>query len=161
MNANLPDPLAQEALRSLQAFEKAAESETVQHIEETVAKEALLSVFAFSSYVAKACIRTPSLLRELAQSHDLNRRYSSDHYNQVLQTRLETVADEGELYNLRDDPGEANNIADIDGRVTELLTSRVLDFIVNLSESTVANDAQLVEADDKMIENLRSLGYVQ
>jgi len=74
---------------------------------------------------------------------------------------FDSESDEGELYNLRDDPGEDNNIADSDEQVSELFTSRILDFIVNLSETSVADDTQLVEADDKMIENLRSLGYVQ
>jgi len=97
MNPNLPESLALEADRKWQEFGKSAGNETVRYIESTLEKKALLSVFAFSDYVAKACIRAPSLLLELTKSGDLHRKYSAHHYHNALENQLETVSDESEL----------------------------------------------------------------
>ena len=58
------------------------------------------------------------------------------------------------------DPGEQFNVASKEADLAELLSSRVLDFVVNLGETSIG-DSQLVEADEKMLESLRALGYVQ
>ena len=68
--------------------------------------------------------------------------------------------DSGELYNLAQDPGEANDLSAREPAVRELLSSRVLDFAATRQRSDAA-DANVIEADEKMLENLKALGYVQ
>ncbi len=68
--------------------------------------------------------------------------------------------DTGELYDLAQDPGEANDLATSEPALRELLSARVLDFAAtHLKDDAVS--AFAVKADERMLENLKALGYVQ
>jgi arylsulfatase A-like enzyme len=68
--------------------------------------------------------------------------------------------DSGKLFNLAQDPGEANDLAEREPALRDLLSARVLDFAVtHLKDDSLG--AYAVEADEKMLENLKALGYVK
>jgi arylsulfatase A-like enzyme len=68
--------------------------------------------------------------------------------------------DSGKLFNLAQDPGEANDLAEREPALRELLSARVLDFAAtHLKDDSLG--AYAVEADEKMLENLKALGYVK
>lgn len=68
--------------------------------------------------------------------------------------------DAGELYDLAQDPGEANDLATSEPALRELLSARVLDFAATHLKDDAVN-AYAVEADERMLENLKALGYVK
>jgi arylsulfatase A-like enzyme len=68
--------------------------------------------------------------------------------------------DSGELYDLVQDPGETKDLAAREPALRKLMTARVLDFAVTHRKDD-AVDARAVEADEKMLENLKALGYVK
>ncbi|MDO9565435.1 MAG: bifunctional [glutamate--ammonia ligase]-adenylyl-L-tyrosine phosphorylase/[glutamate--ammonia-ligase] adenylyltransferase [Candidatus Desulfaltia sp.] len=49
---------------------------------------ALKQVFAFSDFVARSCVHTPELLKNLIKSNDLQRSYKANEYNDKLKTAL-------------------------------------------------------------------------
>jgi arylsulfatase A-like enzyme len=68
--------------------------------------------------------------------------------------------DSGKLFNLAQDPGEANDLAEREPALRDLLSARVLDFAAtHLKDDSLG--AYAVEADEKMLENLKALGYVK
>jgi arylsulfatase A-like enzyme len=68
--------------------------------------------------------------------------------------------DTGELFNLAQDPGEASDLATSEPALRELLSARVLDFAATHQKDDAVN-AYAVEADERMLENLKALGYVK
>ncbi len=68
--------------------------------------------------------------------------------------------DTGELFDLAQDPGEANDLATTELALRELLSARVLDFAATHLKDDAVN-AYAVEADERMLENLKALGYVK
>ena len=57
----------------------------------------LARVWACSDFVAKACVRYPTMLVELLQSGDLMRSYSSEHYREALLPAMEGVSNDQAL----------------------------------------------------------------
>ncbi|HUV50129.1 MAG TPA: bifunctional [glutamate--ammonia ligase]-adenylyl-L-tyrosine phosphorylase/[glutamate--ammonia-ligase] adenylyltransferase [Anaerolineae bacterium] len=53
---------------------------------------ALKQVFAFSDFVARSCIHTPELLKNLIESNDLQRGYKANEYNDKLKTAIQSPA---------------------------------------------------------------------
>jgi arylsulfatase A-like enzyme len=68
--------------------------------------------------------------------------------------------DTGELFDLAQDPGEANDLATSEPALRKLLSARVLDFAATHLKDDAVN-AYAVEADERMLENLKALGYVK
>jgi arylsulfatase A-like enzyme len=68
--------------------------------------------------------------------------------------------DSGELYNLPQDPGEITDLAADESERARNLTTQVLDFTVT-HQKLVGDEGTLVEADEKMLENLKALGYIR
>jgi arylsulfatase A-like enzyme len=66
-----------------------------------------------------------------------------------------------ELYNLYDDPGEQNNLIESCPDEMEELRKYVLDHIQLLKESQSATENIKVEVDDRLIQRLRDLGYLE
>jgi arylsulfatase A-like enzyme len=67
--------------------------------------------------------------------------------------------DSAELYDLAADPAEVRDRSESDRELNAILMARVLDFTTT-HQSVVAADSSTVEADERMLENLRALGYV-
>ena len=104
--------------------------------------------------------------RNLAnQASESRTAYSELTYRIALRTpQWKWIYDEqddtGELFDLGQDPGEANDLATSEPALRELLSARVLDFAAtHLKDDTV--NAYAVEADERMLENLKALGYVK
>jgi arylsulfatase A-like enzyme len=68
--------------------------------------------------------------------------------------------DTGELFDLAQDPGEANDLAASEPALRELLSARALDFAATHQKDDAVS-AYAVEADERMLENLKALGYVK
>jgi arylsulfatase A-like enzyme len=68
--------------------------------------------------------------------------------------------DSSELYHLAEDPGETRDHWGSDKELGGVLMARLLDFTAT-HQSLVSADTSTVEADERMLENLRALGYVQ
>ena len=68
--------------------------------------------------------------------------------------------DAGKLFNLAQDPGETDDLAAREPATRDLMALRVLDFAATYRRDEAA-DARAVEADEKMLENLKALGYVK
>ncbi len=92
----LPEPLRREVARHWEAFETAARTAGVSP-PGGAALESLVTVWAGSEFVARACIREPALLADLLASGDLTHRYPPDHYPIRLARALAEAADEDRL----------------------------------------------------------------
>jgi arylsulfatase A-like enzyme len=68
--------------------------------------------------------------------------------------------DSGELFNLAQDPGETDDLAAREPATRDFLAARVLDFAATYRRDEAVH-AHAVEADEKMLENLKALGYVK
>jgi arylsulfatase A-like enzyme len=68
--------------------------------------------------------------------------------------------DSGELFNLAQDPGETDDLAAREPATRDFLAARVLDFAATYRREEAVH-AHAVEADEKMLENLKALGYVK
>ena len=68
--------------------------------------------------------------------------------------------DNGRLFDLRTDPGEHNDVARLKVATARDFTTRALDFTVMYSPDT-KYASQSVEADAKMLQGLKALGYVK
>jgi arylsulfatase A-like enzyme len=67
--------------------------------------------------------------------------------------------DSGELYHLTRDPGESRNLAAAAPDLVSELTIQALDFSATHRRVVAADD--FIRADQRMLENLRALGYVR
>ena len=68
--------------------------------------------------------------------------------------------DAGELFNLARDPGETDDRAARKPATRDFLAVRALDFAATYRRDEAVN-ARAVVADEKMLENLKALGYVK
>ena len=68
--------------------------------------------------------------------------------------------DSTRLYNLKEDPREANDLANSEPALRKVLLARVLDFGATHQKGASAH-SDTVEADEAMLENLKALGYVK
>jgi glutamate-ammonia-ligase adenylyltransferase len=99
---DLPDILVQELARKWEAFEQSCVKHKIDLPQNPKILCALQRVFAFSDFVARNCIRDPSLLSDLIHSGDLQRKYSNHDYDLGLKRALIDVQDEQVLiYALR------------------------------------------------------------
>ncbi|MGD9226213.1 MAG: bifunctional [glutamate--ammonia ligase]-adenylyl-L-tyrosine phosphorylase/[glutamate--ammonia-ligase] adenylyltransferase, partial [Desulfobacterales bacterium] len=94
---DLPDILVQDLERKWEEFKQSSAANKVKLPKDRQILKALQRVFAFSDFVAKNCIRNPSLISDLIDSGDLQRRYSKNEYDQRLKKALVDVKDEGAL----------------------------------------------------------------
>ncbi len=62
-----------------------------------VAESEISRVFAFSEYVARQCIRKPYMLKDLAESRDLERLYEPGEYERRVQEAVSAVSGEEDL----------------------------------------------------------------
>ncbi len=92
----LPEPLQSEVVRHWEAFEAAARVAGVE-LPAGTALAQLVTVWTSSEFVARACIREPSLLADLLASNDLAIRYASDGYTLRLERVLAEATDEDRL----------------------------------------------------------------
>ena len=92
----LPPALQQEITQHWQAFSAAAQAAGVTS-PTGVILEQLISVWAGSEFVARACIREPGLLIELVDSGDLANCYTPGDWAMRLARQLATVHDESQL----------------------------------------------------------------
>ncbi|NOY63471.1 MAG: hypothetical protein GXP10_10060, partial [Gammaproteobacteria bacterium] len=92
-----PAPLLEQARQDWQLFlQGTAGEQTVSHLSPELLAS-ILQVWACSRFVARSCIRHPSMLEDLFDSGDLERSYDSGHYAQQLDRALATVTDEATL----------------------------------------------------------------
>lgn len=92
----LPPALQQEITQHWRAFSAAAQAAGVTS-PTGVILEQLISVWAGSEFVARACIREPGLLIELVDSGDLANCYTPGDWAMRLARQLATVHDESQL----------------------------------------------------------------
>jgi len=94
---NLPDILVQDLEKKWAEFKQSSDANKIDLPKDRQILKALQRVFAFSDFVAKNCIRNPSLLSDLICSGDLQRHYSKNDYNQRLKKILVGVENEAAL----------------------------------------------------------------
>ncbi len=92
----LPPALQQEITQHWQAFNAAAQAAGAA-LPTGVILEQLISVWAGSEFVARACIREPGLLTELVDSGDLANCYTLGDWAMRLARQLAAVRDESQL----------------------------------------------------------------
>jgi len=90
----VPAPLREEAAHHWHRFVEAG-GDAVE-VEPRRRRE-LLRVWAFSDFVAQACIRQPEMLQEILESGELEHPSTPDHYTRRLSGRLEGVEDDALL----------------------------------------------------------------
>ena len=83
----LPEPLQPEVARHWEAFETAARAAGV-NVPGDATLESLVTVWAGSEFVARACIREPALLADLLASGDLASGYPPEGYTIRLERAL-------------------------------------------------------------------------
>ena len=92
----MPPALQPEVARHWQAFSAAAQAAGVEPPTGTALAQ-LVTVWAGSEFVARACVREPTLLVELLASGDLATRYPPDRYTIRLERALAGATDEDRL----------------------------------------------------------------
>jgi arylsulfatase A-like enzyme len=104
--------------------------------------------------------------KDLAQADDGERNAYSEHSAMIALRTPEwkwiykPPEDSGELYHLPKDPGEITDLAADESELARSFTTQVLDFTVT-HQKLVGDEGTLVEADEKMLENLKALGYIR
>jgi len=89
----LPPNLKESALNRTEAFYKAADDAHVVLPDTSEFNETLESVFAFSDFVARSCIRDPALLAKLAENGALEQKKRDNEYSDTLDSQLGHVKD--------------------------------------------------------------------
>ena len=97
MNINLPKPLAADFQNRWQAFQTAAEAAGIPPLAHSAIADSIEPVFAFSEFVSASCTREPTLLADLVQSGEFQRRRQSDEYQHKLKELVSAADDEQEL----------------------------------------------------------------
>jgi glutamate-ammonia-ligase adenylyltransferase len=94
---DLPEILVQDVERKWEALERSCVEHNIDLPQDPRILPALQRVFAFSDFVAGNCIRHPSLISDLIQSEDLQRRYSRPDFYEMLKSALSDAKDEAAL----------------------------------------------------------------
>lgn len=94
---DLPEEFSQQVRDHWDAFVHAAEAAGVEPPRDPALLSSLKRVWTFSEFVARSCIRRPSLLKDLLQTGDLHRTYLADEYVQLLKKAFVYVTDEAGL----------------------------------------------------------------
>ena len=92
----LPSALQPEIAQHWQAFTTAAQTAGVE-LPTGAARAELMQVWAGSEFVARACLREPRLLADLADSGDLASPYAPGDWATRIDRQLATVVDEAQL----------------------------------------------------------------
>jgi len=100
LTIDLPDILFPDLERKWEAFERSCTKHKIDLPQIPQILPVLRRVFAFSDFVAGNCIRQPSLIFNLIQSGDLQRKYSRHAFNKMLESALGDVKDEAALIQL-------------------------------------------------------------
>ncbi len=93
----IPRELKEDFKNKWETFQKSAESLELRPWEDSETFEALRWVFTLSEFVSKSCIRKPDLLADLILSRDLQKRYTSETFDQRLRIALSEIREETEL----------------------------------------------------------------
>ncbi len=91
---DLPAQLSSDADVKWQTFCENADGETINLLKEKELVQQARRVFAFSDFVSGNCIRSPHLLRELADNGDLTRAYEAGEYRSMVRECMADVSDE-------------------------------------------------------------------
>jgi glutamate-ammonia-ligase adenylyltransferase len=92
----LPEPLRPEVAHYWEALQTASQSASLE-LPAGATLESLVSVWAYSEFVARACIREPALLAELQSSGDLTTSYAPGDLAKRLERLLVNATDEEQL----------------------------------------------------------------
>ncbi len=94
---DLPEMLVKDLTKKWEALERSCAEHKIGLPQDSQILHALQRVFAFSDFVAGNCIRQPSLISDLIQSGNLQRRYSRHDFYEMLKLTLGDVKDEAAL----------------------------------------------------------------
>jgi glutamate-ammonia-ligase adenylyltransferase len=94
--SQLPEPLRHEVTQYWEAFQESSQTTGVE-LPTGATLEPLTRVWACSEFVARACIREPTLLADLLASGDLSARYVPGDLAKQLQQHLADVTNEEQL----------------------------------------------------------------
>jgi glutamate-ammonia-ligase adenylyltransferase len=100
LTADLPDILMQDLEKKWEALERSCGKYQIALPQNSQILDAIQRVFAFSDFVAGNCIRQPSLITDLIQSGDLQRKYSRRIFYEMLKSALSGVREEVALIQL-------------------------------------------------------------
>jgi len=138
------------------------------HCRPEVVTSPVESVDIFPTVMATVGLESPEHLvgGHLADKRDRAQAAFSEGSNLIAMRTPEwkiiydELSDSGGLYDLRNDPGETSDLASRQSVLSNLLLTRLLDFSATRATNT-AGHSSVIEADEKMLEGLRALGYVK